>query len=177
MLYVWNISWNDEGDREFIHFMDVPRLPISKVEKVFETKGKKLGSNTWVARRGWGQLLNCRMYTYISEKGTQVVLQSAFFLFHWISYQFLFILHKTSSSPLKIEGWKMEFDRLCSGSIYIYVHVFFCLSFPFSHESHQSWCQGGNSHGKISMPCIQLSWLMLGVSQGATVSHVITMAH
>ena len=127
MLYVWNISWNDEGDREFIHFMDVPRLPISKVEKVFETKGKKLGSNTWVARRGWGQLLNCRMYTYISEKGTQVVLQSAFFLFHWISYQFLFILHKTSSSPLKIEGWKMEFDRLCSGSIYIYICTCFFL--------------------------------------------------
>lgn len=38
-----------------------------------------------------------------------------FSLFHWISYQFLVILHKTSSSPLKIEGWKMEFDRLSSG--------------------------------------------------------------
>ena len=54
------MMWN----REFIHFMDVPQLPILgfKVEKVFETKGKKLGSKTWAARCGWSQLLNCSMY-------------------------------------------------------------------------------------------------------------------
>ena len=137
--------------------MDVPRLPISKVEKVFETKGKKLGSNTWVARRGWGQLLNCRMYTYISEKGTQVVLQSAFFLFHWISYQFLFILHKTSSSPLKIEGWKMEFDRLCSGSIYIYMYMFFFVC-PFHSPTRviKADAKEGTLTGRF--PCLVFSW-------------------
>lgn len=137
--------------------MDVPRLPISKVEKVFETKGKKLGSNTRVARRGWGQLLNCRMYTYISEKGTQVVLQSAFF-YCFIEYLINFYL---SSTKLAVLPWRLKVGKWnligYVQAVYIYMYMFFFVC-PFHSPTRviKADAKEGTLTGRF--PCLVFSW-------------------